>query len=114
MLETAPARPRQELEDVFLVWQEAPESVVLLDERLQIASGAIAVPSRAVARADDKVLLARHGKFTNAQLPRHDRRVDERLVIGGTEVAHAAAGRIFEAGHGRGPARSELDANVVR
>src|SRR5439155_1589706 len=66
MLEPAATGAKQQQEHVFLVRQEAPEAVALLDERPQIARRAIAVPPIGVAGADDEVLLARHLKATDA------------------------------------------------
>ena len=114
MFEPTSAGPKQQQEHVFLVRQKAPEAVAFLDERLQIARRPIAVPPIGVAGADDKVLLARHIEGTDGQLPCHDRRIHERLVIGGAKLIRPTTRRAVEPSHRRRPARWQLDLHVVR
>ena len=114
MLEPAASLPEHQEEIVLVVRQESPEAVALFDEFGEIARRGVRVPPAHLASADHVALFPGDDELTDGQVAGEDRRVDQRLVVGGAKMLRRAIGRVVHPRHRPFPRRRQDQVDLVR
>jgi len=106
MFQTAPTLSKHVQEHVTLERQEPPITSRLAHDLFQVFRAALAIPFFEIARVHELMFTAFNFEFAHGQGARDDRRINERVVIGGAKVIGPAVRRGVQPTHRAFPLRS--------